>query len=583
MILIFKAADDKISSIPPSQKQKRNAAMNNKAFDFHKYKYGLFVHYVHGLSFFSDGRRPKDINETLDSFDARGFADDVASMGVQHVVLTAWHYNMITLYPSKVNEKYRGKPLARRDLLGEIIDGLNSKGIKVILYTHPRDGHDFDSADREATGWGEGYNTASSAKDKPDPNKFNGARWNEYIKELYTELADKYAKKLYGFYTDGVGPYDGRDPAMEKNLQVVDYLMLRRIMKSKNPELCMIQNYFGYIFSNDYAMPEGYFGFEGKALKSNVEALPAAEKSLAMSPFDGGWMPGLPLDNKDSDPHSAPIENAVKFVLFNASCTVGGGTVYATGPYCEGNIWQSGALDYLKAIGEKLREYKKSALDAKVSLSFPTISGDTLSSLGNKFFFTSEDEKYEYLHLTKETEQVILKESLDGAELHSPLSLTEGLRIEGFDGKLLRLSGDFDPIDSVIRFERRGTALSPRIQWINDTDKRIRYSADWKYHHLDQSPLRQEITKGCFESDLHRSLAKGANAFLAFEGSVAEIYGRGEVSVFIDGVKLCDVKSTAAQVSRSPVFTSPELYGGWHTLYLVTETEFDLDAVRIIN
>jgi hypothetical protein len=94
--------------------------------------------------------------------------------------------------------------------------------------------------------------------------------------------------------------------------------------------------------------------------------------------------------------------------------------------------------------------------------------------------------------------------------------------------------------------------------------------------------LRQEITKGCFESDLHRSLAKGASAFVAFEGSVLELYGRGEVSVFIDGVELGEVScSLESDGKRKLIFTSPNLHGGWHTLYLVTESQFDLDALRI--
>ena len=119
-------------------------------------------------------------------------------------------------------------------------------------------------------------------------------------------------------------------------------------------------------------------------------------------------------------------------------------------------------------------------------------------------------------------------------------------------------------------------------EWINDTDKRIRYSTEWKYHYLDRSELRQEITKGCFESDLHRSLSKGASAFIAFEGSALEIYGRGEVSIFIDGVKHGNVNcSLKNDGKRKLIFTSRNLYGGWHTLYMVTESQFDFDALRI--
>ena len=37
----------------------------------------------------------------------------------------------------------------------------------------------------------------------------NGEKWNAYVRELYTELADRYATRLFGFYTDGIGPQDG--------------------------------------------------------------------------------------------------------------------------------------------------------------------------------------------------------------------------------------------------------------------------------------------------------------------------------------------------------------------------------------
>lgn len=546
--------------------------------DFSELKYGLFVHYVHGLSIFSDGRSCKDIDETLNSFDVEGFARDVADTGAQYLVFTAWHADMIPLYPSEVTAKWRGKKLPRRDLLGEIIDAVNAKGVKMILYTHPRDGHDFSTEDRLATGWGEGHEEGYS--DHPDPEKFDREKWNAYVGELYTELADRYAKRLYGFYTDGVGPYDGRSAASEKNHQVVDYLMLRDRMKSRNPEIVMIQNYFGYLFSDDYAMPEGYFGYENGCLESHVEDLPAAQKALAMSPFTGAWMP----DNKEPKGKNVcrvPLKNAAAFVLFNASCTAGGGTVYATGPYCEGNQWPEGAMEYLKELRGILSRYGESVFRAGVSKSFPTCSGDTLAYLGGRFFTTSRDGRYEYCHLTSLEGEILLGESEDGAELFAPVSLTEGLAVESFDGRRLVLSGEIDGVLGVIRFERRG-GVSPKCVWINDTDKRIRYSEEWKYHHLTTDAERQRMTKGLWESDLHRSLAPGASAFFAFEGSFVEIYGRGSVTVFVDGVRLgkaeCELKNPGC---RHRLTTTPDLHGGWHTLYLVTESEFDLDALRV--
>ena len=74
--------------------------MSAQKLDFFKYKYGLFMHYVHGISMFSDGRKPGDINETVDSFDVEGYAEDVAATGAQFLIFTAWHWKTIPLYPS---------------------------------------------------------------------------------------------------------------------------------------------------------------------------------------------------------------------------------------------------------------------------------------------------------------------------------------------------------------------------------------------------------------------------------------------------------------------------------------------------
>ena len=558
--------------------------MSAQKLDFFKYKYGLFMHYVHGISMFSDGRKPGDINETVDSFDVEGYAEDVAATGAQFLIFTAWHWKTIPLYPSEVTAKWRGCETPRRDLIGEIIDALNAKGVKVIIYTHPRDGHDFDPAERVATGWGEGQRTVGGADSQANPLTFNNERWNAYITELYTELADRYAHKIYGFYTDGAGPHDGSDPSMENNFQIVNYLKIRDIMKSRNPEIVMIQNYFGYLFSDDFAMPEGYFGFETDVLKSCIEKLPAAEKSLAICPFDGNWLPAKPLDSTNDDSFP-PIENMIKFVLFNASCTIGGGTVYATAPYCEGNVWEHGVIEYLKSVGNKVNQYKKSVFDAKVSKSYPTISGETLESLDYKFFMTSDDDKYEYLHIMKGTDTVTLENSLDGATLENPVSLTKGLKVESFDGKTLTLSGSFDEIDSVIRFDRINNENAPAFEWINDTDKRIRYSSkSWKYYHLSNVVERQKLFKGCFESDIHRARADGDTAFLAFEGSVVEIYARGKATVFIDGINVGQIDcSSESDGKRNLSYTSMNLHGGWHTLYMVVEKDFDFDAVRIVK
>ena len=540
---------------------------------FEDLKYGLFVHYVHELSYFSDGRKPKDINETLDSFDAVAFARQVAEMKVQYLIITSWHYNTITLYPSLVNAKWRNKEIAKRDLLGEIIDEVNKMGIKVILYTHPRDGHDFAEPDRTNVGWGEGHRENSSL-DNANPESFSYEKWNQYMTELFEELADRYAEKIYGFYTDGMGPQDGRSSNMEENFQIINYLKLRDIMKSRNPEIIMIQNYFGYMFSNDYAMPEGYFGAEVPELLSGSFNLCAAEKSLAISPFGEGWMPLAPL-NETKAP-DVTIDSALRFILFNASCTKGGGVCCATGPYSEGNVWSKGHLEYFKSLGSNLERYKEYALSTKVSVSYPTVSGDTLESLGNRFFFTSKDENKEYVFMTKMQNEIVLPNSQDGAILYAPISLTEGIKVESFEGNKLTLSGDLNEVAAVISFERKNNPDRKEVYYINDTDKGFFYSKGWEYSYLDPNPWAQYV-KGFFECDVHRALEDGAFAFISFEGSILELYGMGEAAVYIDGIPVANVSSE----NRTLLCTSPDLHSGKHTLYILAKKGFSLDVLKI--
>ena len=178
--------------------------MSKTPFTFTKRKYGLFVHFVHGISCHADGSAPKTIDETVNGFDANAFADAVASMGVEYLIFTAWHWRALPLYPSKVTEKYRGKCTPERDLLGEIIDAITERGIDMLLYTHPRDGHDFSTEDKAACGWGKDTPVGVS---NPDEESFDYEKWNAYTLELYAEVMERYGSKLKGIYTDGTGPF----------------------------------------------------------------------------------------------------------------------------------------------------------------------------------------------------------------------------------------------------------------------------------------------------------------------------------------------------------------------------------------
>ena len=565
--------------------------MKNSDFIFSKLKYGLFVHFVHEISCRTDGSQPKNIDETVNDFDVEAFADSVASMGVEYLIFTAWHAKARPIYPSAVTDKWRGKISPKRDLLGEIIDAITARGINMLLYTHPRDGHDFSPEDQIACGWGKNESAESSS---PDISEFNYNKWNEYTLELYAELIERYGKKLCGIYTDGTGPYSKKSHRYENSLQVIDYLKLRNLIKSADPSMFMIQNHFGYLFSDDFEMPEAYFHYETDNIQ-NIGVIPAAQKALAFCPFVGNWWP-LEKQPRGVDVRRTTPEELARFTLFNASCTIGGGVCFASGPYCEGTLWPCGVLETMTELGKILSRYKDSAIDASPSHSYPTVSGDTLASRGYTFFTESNDGKYEYFHIAKPSDKKVFEipASADGAKLSSPISLCDGLEIEKLelvnDKYILTLKGDFDAVDSVIRFERTAPQIHIDVEWINDSDKRLRYDGDWKYCHLKQEKSTYDAL-GSFESDYHLSTSKGDTIFTYFEGDIVEIYGNlrngnGSAKVYIDGIftkELCE--NNADPKNRALLYSSINLYGGIHTLYIVTcdDKPFELDAVKIIS
>ena len=114
-------------------------------------KYGMFVHYVEGLTCRRDGTIPSS-GMAAGEFDVEGFAESLQVFGVEYIIFTAWHFNMVCLYPAAKVDAWLPDHSVNRDLIGEIIAALKARGIKVMLYTHPRDGHDFSEEDAIITG-----------------------------------------------------------------------------------------------------------------------------------------------------------------------------------------------------------------------------------------------------------------------------------------------------------------------------------------------------------------------------------------------------------------------------------------------
>lgn len=368
--------------------------------NFRSMKYGFFVHYVWGGEAYSatvnkDGSMPAGLDDLANRFDAEGFARDVAAMGVEYVLFTAWHADMNVLYPSKVMEKWRPGHSSKRDLIGDMIQACKAKGVQVLLYTHPRDGHDFTDADMAKTGWhrGEGSN--------PDFNQWDKAKWNDFINETYAELVDRYGKDILGLYLDeGSGAAD--------SYRVVDYPRLRKTITTKHPHLLMMQNDYGNLYTADLGNMEVFYNHshntpDGDQWTAYKIPISVVAGSIFWAAFPEGKMePAKKSAKVGFNPWiQYTPESMFRYTVLQAgSNTDGGGTLWAAGPYAGGG-WESGVLDRMKKTGELIKPVERAIQNTYPSTSYPTAPGTRIANLTWGVATRSTDDRVEYLHILK--------------------------------------------------------------------------------------------------------------------------------------------------------------------------------------
>jgi hypothetical protein len=94
--------------------------------------YGLMFHWT-SQSISKDGTH-KPYAQAVDEFDVKRFADMVEETGAGYVFLTIGHAQSYCPGPIKAWEKYHPSMTTKRDLIAEMADALNAKGIKMACY-----------------------------------------------------------------------------------------------------------------------------------------------------------------------------------------------------------------------------------------------------------------------------------------------------------------------------------------------------------------------------------------------------------------------------------------------------------------
>lgn len=348
-------------------------------------KYGLFVHLVPGLTVNHDGVIIDDANALANGFDVDQFANDLAVAQVQYLIFTAWHAKMVALWPSeKMLEWELPDHRVDRDLISDIIAAVGSKGIRIYLYTHPRDGMQFTDADREKTGWG--IDPPWNGKGQNPGADFIRTKWNAFIDDIYGELMQRYGQQIDGLFMD-----EG-SPAADSE-RVVDYPQLRSTIKNASHNANLIQNDYGILYGLDMGMQE-YIRWR-EFSQANESLWPSFAEPAAVI-FTPKWW----ADNTSSTTlYSAG--SMLRYTAFQAATnSEGGGIAWATGPYADSG-WEPGVMATFQQLGSWMSGIHESIFNTRPSTSYPTKPGTTIAEVSWGSATKSANDLVEYIHVLK--------------------------------------------------------------------------------------------------------------------------------------------------------------------------------------
>jgi hypothetical protein len=436
-------------------------------FEFQKHKYGLRVIYVYGgdwgkmtaLSY--QGGYPTNIDQLVESFNTTNFASQVAAMGVEYVMFTAFHADMNVLYPSPKMVSWRGAghSTTSRDLLDEVITSLAAKGIKTVFYVNLIEGRDFHPDDTNAYYPQPGgiitrdqINTGYY----PAGTTTNNTVWNNFMNDICGELAQRYGPRLDGFYCDGA--YNG----------ITDQPRLEKTMRSYNANLIFVGNvrisYGDFdIGSRETAWVDStdMFGMNSDApaaypvVRTNVNTWLSYPLEVAIIAAGSTWWTFA----SDTNTARYSSDDYFKYTVLQAGANIyGGGVGWSAGCFGNGSF-DPDFVNKMSAAWNLMKPIAGSITNTIPSTSFVTPRRASINRLSGGFTATkSVDDRYDYIHVLRPPKgnTLQLPNSADGKTFNAAQLVATNLVVPfttNAYGYLLTLPDGvmWDPRDTVIR------------------------------------------------------------------------------------------------------------------------------------
>jgi alpha-L-fucosidase len=484
-------------------------AQQPSADAFRTMRHGIFNHVVYRLTICPDGRfNYKSLDEFVDGYDVKTWADQIQSMGMEYVIFTEWHLAMYNLGPNAALDKWLPGHTAKRDLIGEIADALNERGIKLIIYAHPNAGHTLPPDEQEKVGFAK------------RPNHQTGVlpKYDDFINEVYAEVANRYAKKpnVLGFWLD----------SWTGNKGAINIMRLRETILREMPRAILLSNNWDSK-AIDFHSNECYYDRGGP---DNIDGL-VAGVSHQSTIFAGGWWCSYRHERSLYSP-----ETLFKFTALNACAGAPGGMAWAVSPLSDGKTWATSNLAFMVRFNGYLQPIRESVCGVIPSYNWP-VQRCTFSTSAGYGATRSPDGSKEYVHVFRAPEGKTLDmtpalETFKSARL---LSNNHPVQMDS-QSDAFRLTLDaadrWDPLNTVIVLER-DTTIS--IKTIANDDPGITYSGSWAKN-----------------ASCHFCRDAGAYAEFTFTGTKFAWYGvkgadHGIATIFVDGKVVADVDTSSAK------------------------------------
>lgn len=538
--------------------------------DIRAMKYGMFVHYVRGLTKKSDGSMTVGLNDLADSLDVSSFANDIASTGVEYIIFTAWHSGMEPLYPSAKMDTWRPGHTPTRDLVGEVIDAVRAKGIKVMLYTHPYDGYEFSEGEKTLTGWGAGQDPNDPAK--PNPATKDYTKWNNFLNDIYGELVSRYGSRIDGLFIDEGHGGGGMT-------SIVDFPRLHATITQNYPNLLTIQNFYGDLYSSDIGAKE--YSHWGEFANNSGSGWPSYKKPVATT-FAPNWWSSVA---SGTNVVNFSATDMFKYTVLQAGTnTLGGGVQWAAGPYA-GSGWETGVISTLQTVGGYINAIERSIKNTFPSTSYITSEGATIGGLTWGVATKSTDDKFEYIHVLKSPigNTLTLSVPADGKTFSSARLVSNGHTValtQNSSGVTLTLQGGdtWDSRDTAIEL----TVSEKNLSVLNDSDPSIVYTGTWA--------TSGSRGAGDYFDDVKYTTTNGDYFQYTFNGTGIEFitpktFNYGNIDIYIDNVFKQTVSANGSGYqAQQMIYSITGLVPGSHTLKAVktSGSYMQLDALKVI-